>query len=241
MNKIIPHIETTIPDSARTFFVGDIHGNLGMLNRAIDQLDIDIDKDYIISVGDLIDRGKNSLEVLDFFTTRPNIMAIIGNHELFPMDGDILLWLCNGGAWAFNSLVLDDNSVDKEFVETLYTLPAARTILHKGRTFGVVHAEVPYPNTVVGREIENDWVRFIKFLEEFMPNKTLTEAVWGRNRISKEAQTITNIDMVFCGHTYTEEPLLKGNTLFIDTGAVFGKYLTLIEITDTGYLTHKIS
>lgn len=65
--------------------VGDVHGQLGCLNAIIDQLTEQAPGARWVFVGDLIDRGEHSAEVLERIraleTTRPNTVVILGNHE----------------------------------------------------------------------------------------------------------------------------------------------------------------
>lgn len=64
----------------RDIFIGDIHGCWAELERLLEELAVTED-DRVISVGDLVDRGPDSERVADFFRTRPNAVAIMGNHE----------------------------------------------------------------------------------------------------------------------------------------------------------------
>ena len=70
-------------------------------------------KDLLISVGDLVDRGAENVECLELITF-PWFRAVRGNHEQMMIDGlsergNVNHWLLNGGGWFFN---LD---YDKEF------------------------------------------------------------------------------------------------------------------------------
>ena len=49
----------------RIFAFGDIHGRLTALNRLLDKLDVDRIEDEIVFLGDYIDRGPDSVGVLD--------------------------------------------------------------------------------------------------------------------------------------------------------------------------------
>jgi hypothetical protein len=67
--------------STRTLVVGDIHGCFDELLSLIQAAGISA-SDRIVSVGDLIDRGPQPWEVVDFFRARPESRhAILGNHE----------------------------------------------------------------------------------------------------------------------------------------------------------------
>jgi hypothetical protein len=66
-----------ISTSKKIFTVGDIHGCFTELLSIYNQLDNDT---LFFSVGDLIDRGPDSIKVLDFFISN-NLHAVRGNHE----------------------------------------------------------------------------------------------------------------------------------------------------------------
>ena len=46
----------------------------------LDKIGPDTD-DLIVSVGDFLDRGPGSVEVVDLLRVRPNTVALVGNHE----------------------------------------------------------------------------------------------------------------------------------------------------------------
>ncbi|WP_375700203.1 metallophosphoesterase [Pseudophaeobacter sp. TrK17] len=60
------------------YVIGDIHGRADLLNRALDQLP---SSGPIVCVGDYIDRGENSAEVLRLLRDRRDIQCLKGNHE----------------------------------------------------------------------------------------------------------------------------------------------------------------
>ena len=64
----------------QTLIIGDIHGCHAELLELLDRAAIGAD-DLVVSVGDLVDRGPDPGAVLDLFRTRPNSLAIVGNHE----------------------------------------------------------------------------------------------------------------------------------------------------------------
>jgi serine/threonine protein phosphatase 1 len=65
--------------------VGDIHGHLGCLNAMIETLTEKAPDARWVFVGDFIDRGEQSAQVLDRLrsleNSRPNTVFILGNHE----------------------------------------------------------------------------------------------------------------------------------------------------------------
>src|SRR3954468_24021192 len=95
-------------EGARAYAIGDIHGRLDLLDALIARIEADIAarprrRNFIIFLGDLIDRGPDSAGVVERLRTfqptyaRPIFLA--GNHEevllsLLAGDKDILAsWL----------------------------------------------------------------------------------------------------------------------------------------------------
>jgi hypothetical protein len=65
----------------RTLIVGDIHGCYDELLHLVARADLGPD-DRIVSVGDLVDRGPKSYEVVRYFASDPERrLAVLGNHE----------------------------------------------------------------------------------------------------------------------------------------------------------------
>lgn len=64
----------------QTLIIGDIHGCWDELAALLDQASIGAD-DRIIAVGDIVDRGPASPQVLEFFRENPQAVSVMGNHE----------------------------------------------------------------------------------------------------------------------------------------------------------------
>lgn len=60
--------------------IGDIHGCYDELQALLDKVPLSAD-DWIVHVGDLVDRGPKPNEVVDFFKTTPNAFSIMGNRD----------------------------------------------------------------------------------------------------------------------------------------------------------------
>ena len=78
----------SLPNDGRSLYVvGDIHGSAGLLRRieAAIMADMNGQPAQLVLLGDLIDRGPDSAEVLDHMLRRPPAgltrYAILGNHE----------------------------------------------------------------------------------------------------------------------------------------------------------------
>jgi serine/threonine protein phosphatase 1 len=64
----------------QTLVIGDIHGCYTELQALLDQAALS-ETDHIISIGDCVDRGPETPEVLRFFREHAQARVIMGNHE----------------------------------------------------------------------------------------------------------------------------------------------------------------
>lgn len=214
--------------SGRDFICGDIHGCYSLLYSELDKLNFDETKDRLFCTGDLVDRGPESLDVLDIID-KSWFHSVLGNHDLFAcefyankintnMEFNESIYKLNGGDW-FISL---DTETQRIIANKFSKLPIAIELESKGELIGIVHADCPF----------NDWniFKFELLFEE--PNRALIlECIWNRDRIKNKDQTsINNIDRVYHGHTVLENVEVYGNRHYIDTGAVFYDKLTIIEL-----------
>lgn len=69
---------------ARDIFIGDVHGCLVELERLLDRVGYDPASDRLAFVGDLVDRGPNSVGVVRLvraLAARHDVVCVRGNHE----------------------------------------------------------------------------------------------------------------------------------------------------------------
>ena len=116
----------------RLFAISDIHGCF----RPFYELVVDIIKltksDRLILLGDYIDRGEQSKEVIDFIIDLQkegfDIKALIGNHEQMLVDSyyepDLMhLWSLNGGLSTLQSFgIADIREIDGHYLEFFNSL-----------------------------------------------------------------------------------------------------------------------
>lgn len=208
----------------RDFFVGDIHGQYRLLMKALNNVAFDRGRDRLFSVGDLIDRGEQSLECLSL-PFEPWFFGVRGNHEMLAYDALFStageewrkreLWMINGGTW---SLREDASDVKMVLGEAMRRLPYAREVRVAGKRIGIVHAEPP-----------DDWSQL-----ELEDNQAGHERlIWCRSRIKAGDTTpVAGIDAVVVGHSIVGNLTTLGNVHYIDTGAFMTGRLTVIEATD---------
>ena len=210
--------------SADLYAIGDIHGSLESLERLLDQINVDLAKDRLLFVGDYIDRGPRSKGVVDFIirlkeqAPAGQIICLKGNHEAMFLDflagGPGEMFLFNGGIATLEDYWGDDwVGVDRESL----TLPADHAqffqdleLYHETPDYIFVHGGLK-PRVPLDEQVEDDllWIR-----GEFITS----EADFGRR--------------VIFGHTPFKQPLLMPNKIGIDTGAVYGNFLTALKLPE---------
>ncbi|MGK9173015.1 protein-serine/threonine phosphatase [Yokenella regensburgei] len=200
------------------WIVGDVHGCLRQLTEQLREQHFDPWQDLLIAVGDLIDRGPESLACLELIK-KPWFRTVRGNHEQMAMEalqkGDETLWLLNGGSW-FTTL----SSGHKQQAEALLLDSASWPLiieLHsQSGTHIIAHADYPAPR--------------------YKWQQTINEAavLWNRERLTRhlagKGEFIYGAEHFWFGHTPLKQRLDVENQHYIDTGAVFGGALTLVRV-----------
>jgi serine/threonine protein phosphatase 1 len=117
----------------RTLIIGDIHGCINTFKHLLYKI-LDINtSDRIIILGDLIDRGPKSKDVVDELIRlqkeKFNICSLRGNHEQMLIDSSIFkdnfpLWSRNGGAKTCESFKIKHiKELPNEYIEFFKSLP----------------------------------------------------------------------------------------------------------------------
>lgn len=214
-------------ERGRDFVVGDVHGCFDKLRALLLTVGFNELTDRLLSVGDLVDRGPSSHEVLDWLD-KPWFHAVRGNHEQMAIEAasgmvDKNMHIVNGGLWFYGLTIEQRHQVAARFAELPYALEVDTEV---GKV-GLVHAEVP----------GDDWAVFRDFLEFAWRANPLPGnfehmerfALWGRDIIRGRSpfKGVANIAKVFVGHTPVGDWQFRQNVHYLDTGACFERPLTI--------------
>jgi serine/threonine protein phosphatase 1 len=175
-----------------------------------------------VCLGDYIDRGPDSKQVLDFLIRRQtdqgaHFVCLRGNHEEMLLraadkqrsDRDLMTWWGNGGEATLDSYGVDDPSdLPAEHLDWMRSLPlhtwdAHRVFVHAGVRPGIA-----------------------------LSSQTVEDLLWIREPFLSSAES--HGAFVVHGHTPTpgRKPDLRPNRVNIDTGAYFGGPLTAAVFSD---------
>jgi len=207
----------------RIFAIGDIHGCFEKLVILMDKIDIDLEKDTLIFMGDYIDRGPASFEVVAYLNDLrkrcPKALFLKGNHEdmlgkyLSGPDKDT--YIINGGKNTLDSYISrsqpGDSIIPREHLDFFGSL-------------------LPYYET-------KDYIFIHAGLRENMPPSQQEEddLLWIRHEFIQSDYDFGK--RVIFGHTPFLEPFVRANKIGIDTGAVYGNKLTCVRLPDVEFIS----
>lgn len=216
--------------------IGDIHGCYLTLEKLYEQLkdrygDIDI-----YCVGDLVDRGNFSFEVIEFVQSQ-NIIFTPGNHDYMfyyyikePANSIGKPWPYNGSESTLKSYHGRWNKID-EHLEMIKFAP----ILIDHEDCFISHAGI---SEFYRNKLDNGMLTDPSKLTVFMEKELTSEhsIIWNRD----ELMNLDKLQVV--GHTRNNNVKLNefNNVLYIDTAAVANNKLTAV-IIDKHKLVDTIS
>ena len=227
-------VSPAVPEGTRVYAVGDIHGRADLLHRIQDMIGDDAAsaarrRKVVVYLGDYVDRGPESFQVVDHLITHPldgfETVHLKGNHEEFLIrfveDGAMgAAWMMNGGGAtlvsygvsAFN-FFLGEPGLKRAQKRLAGTIPPSHLDFYHG--LRLTHVEGDYlfvhaglrPGVAIDDQKEGDmiWIR-----DDFLKADT---------RFDK---------MVVHGHSIEPEPDIQAYRIGIDTGAYRSGRLTCL-------------
>lgn len=242
-DEIGQNLILTFPKNAkgRDFVVGDLHGTYSLLERFMEHVSFDTEKDRMFSVGDLVDRGPHSVDCFNL-VFEPWFFAVRGNHEQMFYDAYFggptgKYWANNGGMW--------EGHTNKMAYEVNH-MPFMITVKKQDDTFfHVIHAEFSN-NVVLTDELlkdpnvfleacfggsnafeRHDTIMWGRFIFQYLYGKELTphniEKFKRKAMLTKYGACFSDeLSPIYSGHTILQNPVRFMKQTNIDTGACFG-------------------
>lgn len=224
------------------YVISDIHGMYTKYIEMMNLIDLQ-DTDTLYILGDIVDRGLQSMKILQDMMKRPNVFGIFGNHELMmieclsflcqeiteeflnSLDEEKLMrlsdWMNNDAFYTIKEFKSLSKKEQQDIIEYLMELTAYEEVTVNGKDYLLVHAGL-------GDFSEE------KSLDEYDVN----DFVWKHPDWDMPYFTDPN-KFVVVGHTPTlgingkPEIFYKNNFIAIDCGACFENGMLACLCLDT--------
>jgi serine/threonine protein phosphatase 1 len=228
-----------IPPGICVYAIGDIHGRADLLielHRMImddcEQLTPGTDK-ILIYLGDFVDRGLESSQVLDLLIEEPlpdfHAVYLVGNHDAwflsFLVDAQIgPSWLRYGGDATLHSygvrvgMVRDDLRYFKHLQQELaQRVPVEHVAFLRGLEVTFEIGDYMFVHAGVRQDVP-------------LKNQSPDDLLWIREPFLSSTKDYGMV--VVHGHTVDSEPIVRSNRIGIDTGAVWTGCLTCVVLEE---------
>lgn len=206
LSKLAAHRFVSPNPIGTDWLCGDIHGQYDTLQSALSDVGFRPECDRLFLLGDVIDRGPKSQELLNWVLSTDYVHCLMGNHELMFVASSFNVSYRErhraiGGEWVDQ---IDFSEYRKLATRCIQKLPLTITLACQNGSLGLVHAQSPADN----------W----QDVQQAVPSdKFAISCTWPWNRAQGSDQTISGVTAVVSGHIGTAEVVRKGNQVWIDT------------------------
>ena len=212
-------------------FIGDIQGCFEELRRLLEKIDFSPSRMELCCVGDLVNRGPQSLEVLRFLK-KVDATAVLGNHDLHLLDR----YFGDGKKKKRDTL---ESILKAKDVDDLMDWLRLRPLLVEWDDLIMVHAALPkkVPSekrlSQLEEKIANGKVPWKDSLLKFLVTARLLDSHLEMAKGYVETDELKAWDKflsvdkrVVCGHWATRGLYQTKDVISLDTGCVWGGELT---------------
>ncbi len=226
-----------VPDGVRIYAVGDIHGRVDLLQRLHTVILEDTAdsrpgvENVVVYLGDYLDRGLYSRELIDFFLDEPlagfEAVYLRGNHDQYFLDFLVdpdkgASWLRFGGdatVYSYGVRIPDDVAPNMRMVyirdRLLETVPERHLTFLGDLELAKVIGDFLFVHAGVNPERP-------------LSKQTPEDLMWIRDAFLESERDFGKI--VVHGHSVTRVPEVRENRIGIDTGACYSNNLTCVVL-----------
>ena len=215
-----------------TYVVSDLHGNLDKFKKLLDKIGF-TDDDVMYVLGDIVDYGEGSMDLLCDLSMRYNVIPIVGDHDYRALkllgeldrmltagtmpDSDVVMemtaWIQDGGQTTMEGFKALDSDMREGVLEYLSDMSLYEEVEAGGKKYLLVHAGI------AGFDADTP-------IEDYMPEDFIGEP------LDRERPYFDDVTVI-AGHipTYEIEGAERGKifygegSIIIDCGAAFDETL----------------
>ena len=236
-----PVIDCVVDPSHRIYAIGDVHGRVDLINRMLQMVARDIAaqtddrKPMIVFLGDYIDRGDNSKDVLDVLIgvkddlPSDSLHYLMGNHEAailsFLQDpANKAEWLRFGGLQTLLSYGVSPPKSNPEAADLVAVADSLRAAM------GQQH--INFLASLEGKFRSGDVLFVHAGIDPYVDLVVQSDeaTLWGRSDFI-EVGGVEGLRVIH-GHYDNLEPIVTPRRICVDTGAYYSGRLTAVRLDD---------
>ena len=229
------------------YAVGDIHGNLTLLDGLLDQLVIS-PGDRLVFLGDYVDRGPDSSGVIERLiglraTMGDRCVCLLGNHDEMFLD----YWRQTRGRWT------EQDGLDARFDEVAEYGPSAFLTFGGKATLDSYNGDVPKAHIdfllSLPLRYDQDGYAFVHAGLRPRGETSRMKMLWGAQGFWGEVDPVTGEQIpadfselgktVVVGHAAFDEPQIRPGIIAIDTGCGVGGPLTAVQLPEMRFFSRS--
>ena len=214
-----------------TYVMGDLHGMLDRFCEMLDEIKFK-NTDTLYILGDIVDKGADSIKLLQNLSYRSNVYPVMGNHEKTALDllsclpeeagqinpkdfdpetlAEILEWSKNGGASTISEFMKLSPDDKEGVIEYLEDMPPYEIAEVGGKIFVLAHAGIA--------DFDPE-----KELDSYEPEAFYTEgADYSRKYFDKIYLVTAHTPTEEIDPSYQDKIYVKNNHIAIECGASDG-------------------
>ena len=217
------------------YVCSDIHGCYDKWRALLSRLDLH-PTDTLYVLGDMIDRGPDGVRILQDMALRPNVIPILGNHELTAAmcipkllqeitdeslarlsESDVAAlseWIQNGGAPTLRGLQQISQDEREELLGYLHNMDLYAEVDAGGKSFVLTHAGIEH--------FEPDKPMEDYELFDFLLGRPDPNTEFWTDRYLVYGHTPTRLLRERIGESESDDILRSGQQIAIDCACAFG-------------------
>ncbi len=144
-----------------TYVIADIHGEYDMFLKLLEKIRLK-DSDTLYILGDILDRGAHPIKTMQKIMEMPNVICLVGNHELMALEclslltkeiteesiesfdqaaaGNLISWGQNGSATTIQEFRELSREDQEEILEFIRDFSLYEEVSVDGKEYLLVHA-----------------------------------------------------------------------------------------------------